>query len=128
MKKTMAAAVLVAVLGAAGCANMGGSTSMPAKNEGGVLVGPNNMTLYTFDRDPAGEGKSVCVDKCAVNWPPFAAASGANAQGDWQVVTRPDGAGQWAYKGKPLYYWIKDQKPGDRTGDNVNNVWHVAKP
>jgi hypothetical protein len=22
-------------------------------------------------------------------------------------------------KGKPLYYWAKDTKPGDKTGDNV---------
>ena len=41
---------------------------------------------------------------------------------------RDDGAKQLAYKGKPLYYWSKDQKPGDRTGDGVNGVWHVAKP
>ena len=43
-------------------------------------------------------------------------------------VTRPDGKKQWAFKGKPLYYWAKDQKPGDKTGDGFNNVWHVAKP
>lgn len=28
-------------------------------------------------------------------------------------MTRDDGKKQWAFKGKPLYYWIKDQKPGD---------------
>jgi predicted lipoprotein with Yx(FWY)xxD motif len=27
-----------------------------------------------------------------------------------------------------VYYWVKDQKPGDKTGDGVNNVWHTAKP
>ena len=31
-------------------------------------------------------------------------------------------------KGKPLYYWAKDTKPGDKTGDGfANNSWHVAK-
>ena len=35
---------------------------------------------------------------------------------------------QWAYKGKPLYTWAKDTKPGDVTGDGVNNVWHIAQP
>ena len=34
---------------------------------------------------------------------------------------------QWAYKGKPVYLWSKDTKPGDTTGDNFNNVWHVVK-
>ena len=43
-------------------------------------------------------------------------------------MTRDDGSKQWAYKGKPVYYWAKDQKAGDRTGDGVNSVWHVVKP
>lgn len=48
--------------------------------------------------------------------------------GDYSVVTRDDGGKQIAYKGKPLYYWIKDTKAGDKTGDGVNNVWHLVKP
>lgn len=35
---------------------------------------------------------------------------------------------EWAYKGKPLYLWVKGQKPGDVTGDGYNEVWHAAKP
>jgi predicted lipoprotein with Yx(FWY)xxD motif len=49
------------------------------------------------------------------------------ASGDWTVIVRDDGGKQWAYKGKPLYTWSKDAKPGDKTGDGVNSVWHVAK-
>jgi len=42
---------------------------------------------------------------------------------------RDDGSKQWAYKGRPLYHWVKDAKPGDMTGDGfLNNSWHVAKP
>jgi predicted lipoprotein with Yx(FWY)xxD motif len=26
-----------------------------------------------------------------------------------------------------LYYWIKDQKPGDTTGDGFNKVWQLAR-
>jgi predicted lipoprotein with Yx(FWY)xxD motif len=33
----------------------------------------------------------------------------------------------WAHKGKPLYLWSKDQKPGDITGDGFNGIWHVVK-
>jgi len=44
------------------------------------------------------------------------------------VITRDDGQRQWAYKGKPLYGWAKDSKPGDRTGDGFNNVWRLARP
>jgi len=122
MKQKLLLLSFVALLGA--CASM---MSTPAKMDGGVMVGPNGMTLYTFDKDTAGSGKSVCVDKCAVNWPPFMAAAGASAKGDWSIITRADGSSQWAYKGAPLYYWIKDQKAGDKTGDDVGKVWHVVK-
>ena len=55
-------------------------------------------------------------------------AADAKPSGDWTVVTRKDGGKQWAYKGKPLYTFHKDAKPGDATGDGVNNVWHIAAP
>ena len=93
----------------------------------GMLTGPNGMTLYTFDKDAAGSGKSVCNGPCATNWPPLM-TSGAAASGDYSVVTRDDGGKQVAYKGKPLYYWVKDTKPGDKTGDGFNGVWHTATP
>lgn len=108
-----------------GCAAMAAS---PAKVANGVLVGPNGMTLYTFDKDEAGSGKSVCNGPCAVNWPPLMASASDQASGNFSIITRDDGAKQWAVKGKPVYYWIKDTKPGDKTGDGVNKVWQVAKP
>ncbi len=100
----------------------------PAMVKDGVLTGSNGMTLYTFDRDMAGSGKSACNGPCATNWPPLYAKDGDMASGDYSVIMRDDGKKQWAFKGKPLYYWNKDMKPGDRTGDGFNNVWHVAKP
>ena len=51
-----------------------------------------------------------------------------NVAANVSVITRDDGKKQWAYKGKPLYYWIKDQKPGDRSGDGFSNVWRTARP
>jgi predicted lipoprotein with Yx(FWY)xxD motif len=108
----------------AACATM--SSPPPATASNGVLVGPNGMTLYTFDRDAGG--KSMCNGPCATNWPPLMAPAGASASGEWSVVTRDDGSRQWAYQGKPVYYWVKDTKPGDRSGDGVNNVWRLARP
>jgi predicted lipoprotein with Yx(FWY)xxD motif len=99
----------------------------PAKMSGDAMVGPNGMTLYVFDKDDAGSSKSGCNGKCAENWPSLKASDADKGSGDWSVIARDDGSKQWAYKGKPLYYWSKDQKPGDRTGDGFNNVWHVAK-
>jgi predicted lipoprotein with Yx(FWY)xxD motif len=124
MKKTLLLLSLSTLLGA--CASMS-MMMMPAKFDGGMLVGTNGMTLYSFDKDTRGDGKSVCVDKCAVNWPPLKAGANDNGSGDWSVITRPDGSKQWAYKGWPLYFWIKDQKPGDKTGDDVGKVWHIVK-
>ena len=118
---TLACAVLLAA-----CASM--TAPGPATVADGVLVGPSGMTLYTFDRDATGSGKSVCNGPCATNWPPLMASAGDKASADWSLVTRDDGSRQWAYKGKPVYFWAKDAKRGDRTGDGVNNVWHLARP
>jgi predicted lipoprotein with Yx(FWY)xxD motif len=107
------------------------SMSEPAKvaqtAAGSMLTDSRGMTLYTFDRDTSD--KAACNGACAQNWPPLMASSDAKAMDKWSVVTRDDGAKQWAYAGKPLYSWSKDQKPGDTTGDGfLNNSWHVARP
>lgn len=102
--------------------------SAPVAVNNGVLTGTNGMTLYTFDKDATGSGKSVCNGQCAINWPPLFAAETDKAQGDYSIITRDDGKKQWALKGKPLYFWIKDTKAGDMTGDGVQNVWHIIKP
>jgi predicted lipoprotein with Yx(FWY)xxD motif len=112
-----------ALLGA--CASM---LPAPANTADGVWVGPNGMTLYTFDRDTMGSGKSVCNGPCATAWPPLTANSLSRSAGEWTVVTRDDGTYQWAFRGKPLYYWQRDAKAGDRTGDGVNNAWRLARP
>jgi predicted lipoprotein with Yx(FWY)xxD motif len=125
-KKTFSSLCLAGALSA--CSMMSSVSAGPATAVDGVLTGSNGMTLYTFDRDAAGSGKSVCNGPCATNWPPLMAMDGASASGDYSVITRDDGKKQWALKGKPLYYWVKDMKAGDKTGDNFNNVWHVAKP
>ena len=93
---------------------------------GDVLVDAKGMTLYTFDKDEAGT--TNCYDKCATNWPPLMATADDKAEGDWTIVDRTDGTKMWAYKGQPLYLWVKDTKAGDTTGDGVGGVWHLAKP
>ncbi len=99
----------------------------PAKTLDGNLVDGKDMSLYTFDKDAGG--KSACNGPCAANWPPLMAEDSAMASGDWSVVTRDDGKKQWAWKGKPLYRFMKDQKAGDHLGEGLlNNMWHTAKP
>ena len=125
MNKTLA--LVAAALVAAGCATTSKDRT-PADVRNNMLVGESGMTLYTFDRDTVGSGKSACNGQCATNWPPLIVIGAMEPSGGYTVVTRDDGRKQWAYKGRPLYFWAKDAKPGDTTGDNVNNVWHIARP
>lgn len=104
------------------------SAEIPVQTTDGRLVGATGMTLYTFDNDTANSGKSLCNGPCAANWPPLLASTEDTVSGDFSIISRDDGSKQWAYKGKPLYYWIKDQKSGDKTGDGVKGIWHLAKP
>jgi hypothetical protein len=128
MKHALIAVLAAAALGIAAC-------SAPAKDPAGTadtakgkaLVDAKGMTLYTFAKDT--DGKSACNGQCAINWPPLKVADGSAATGAYTVVTRDDGSKQWAYKGKALYTWIKDTKPGDITGDGfMNGNWHIAAP
>ena len=92
-----------------------------------MLVGSNGMTLYTFDKD-APAARAPATAPAPTNWPPLKASAADRGEGDYSVVTRDDGSRQWAYKGKPLYFWVKDAKPGDSSGDGVKEVWHTARP
>lgn len=113
-----------AALAASACAF---ADSSPAAFKDGVLVDSAGMTLYSFDKDSPGSGKSVCNDQCVAVWPPLAASAGSGADGDFSVIARNDGGRQIAHKGRPLYRYASDQKPGDMTGDNSGGVWHAVR-
>ena len=89
-----------------------------------MLTDAKGMTLYTYLKDTPAQ--SNCNDACAVQWPPVA-ATGTPPSDAWTIVTRNDGSKQWAYRGRPIYGWIKDSKPGDITGEGVaNGAWKIA--
>lgn len=94
--------------------------------KGKVLAGEKGMSLYTFKNDK--EDVSNCYGDCEQKWPPFYAAADAKADHGYSIVTRKDGKKQWAKDGMPLYYWVKDMKQGDITGDGVLGVWDLARP
>lgn len=102
-----------------------GADAPPLKAANGLLVDATGMTVYTYDKDASGSGKSSCVAACAKNWPPVMAPAGALAE-PWSVVTRADGGKQLAHRGKPLYTFVKDKKAGDKTGDGMGGAWHVV--
>src|SRR4051812_19734398 len=90
-----------------------------------VYADANGKTLYTFDKDEK-PGVSVCTGECAVAWPPFAASAASQPSGAWTIIARDDGSKQWAFNGKPLYTFVKDEKPGDAKGQDVVKLWHAA--
>ncbi|MBN8824640.1 MULTISPECIES: hypothetical protein [unclassified Spirosoma] len=97
---------------------------------GQVLTGKDGKTLYFFSRDVAGDAN--CSGSCLDNWPIFyketpSLATGLKAS-DFGTITRADGNKQTTFKGWPLYYYKNDAKAGDVTGENVGNLWLVAKP
>lgn len=122
----LGAIVGVAMMGVAFAGDMPAGVGVGDSAVGKVLTDQRGMTLYTFDKDSSGS--SACIDKCAANWPPLQAAADAAPTGDFSVVDRADGTRQWAYKGMPLYGWVKDGKPGDVTGDGFKDVWRAARP
>ncbi|WP_223521235.1 hypothetical protein [Pseudomonas sp. GL-B-19] len=97
----------------------------PAMMKDGMMVDHKGMTVYTYDKDAGG--KSMCNGECAEYWPPMMAPAGAKAEGKWTVIKRDDGKMQWAYDGKPLYYFQKDKAPGEMKGDKMKDVWHAVR-
>jgi predicted lipoprotein with Yx(FWY)xxD motif len=98
---------------------------------GQFLADENGMSLYMFTKDT--ENVSNCYDQCEVAWPPLLTLTGPEV-GDGVdsamlgETTRKDGTKQVTYNGMPLYYWEKDLKPGDTTGQNVGTVWFLVAP
>ncbi len=97
---------------------------------GSILTDQDNKTLYFYTKDAGAT--SNCTGSCISNWPVYhietlAVASGLST-GDFSEITRADGSKQTTYKGWPLYYFANDNSAGDTNGENVNNVWYVAKP
>jgi predicted lipoprotein with Yx(FWY)xxD motif len=88
-----------------------------------ILTCADGSTLYSYDMDV--DGKPTCDAECVKKWPPYYHASGNEVGEKWSVVTDASGTEQWAYDGKPVYYFAGDANRGDTNGDGVGGVWHV---
>jgi len=121
----MAAAFALTVSGYAAAQTPAMPAAVHAMN--GMIMDAKGMTLYTFDNDKE-PNKSACAGNCLNNWPILKAEASDKDMGEWKVITRDDGTKQWAYKGKPLYYFAMDKAAGDKLGEGRGMVWHIAKP
>lgn len=102
-----------------------------------ILVDARGMTLYRWTTDTgANKGKINCVGGCAAVWPPFVlpaaatnAVPGSGVTGTLTTLANPEGKGtQVLYNGWPLYFFAKDQAPGETTGQGVGGKWFVLTP
>jgi len=97
---------------------------------GRYLTDPSGMTLYYFTKDTPTT--SACTGPCVDKWPLFHSEVSVVPAGcdvsDFDVINREDGKKQSTYKGKPLYYYYRDEKPGDTTGQGAGGVWYVVAP
>jgi predicted lipoprotein with Yx(FWY)xxD motif len=128
MSRTTTIAATLAVFFAASTAAQALQTTVHVarSDRGNVLVNDKGMALYVFDKD--APGRSNCSWFCAVAWPPALASASATTTKRWSVVKRDSGVSQWAYRGRPLYTYVKDTRPGEISGDGAEGVWHVARP
>lgn len=107
---------------------------------GEYIADGTGKALYLFKADTQGKGgkeaTSACHDKCAGAWPPFI-TSDKPSPGDGVnasligAIERRDGTMQVTYNGWPLYYFVKDQKPGDTNGQDIEGFgeeWYLLTP
>ena len=133
MSEKMSVGVFAAVLLVSPCLALAQPAKVGQSPSGThVLETPAGMTLYVYDGDQVNRGESkqsTCFAQCAAEWPPFMASKGAKPEGNWTTITRRDGKKQWAYKGRPVYTFSKDQAAGEVQGNGYDgNKWHIAQP
>jgi predicted lipoprotein with Yx(FWY)xxD motif len=101
---------------------------------GRYLVDGRGRSLYLFERDR--HGRSACYGACASVWPPLMASGrvthGAGVNGyKLGSVARRGGGREVTYAGHPLYYYAGDSRPGQLSGEGLNQFgapWDIVSP
>jgi predicted lipoprotein with Yx(FWY)xxD motif len=127
-------AAAAATLALAAGAKSGARVNVAASRLGRILVDSKGITLYDFPPDKGT--KSVCYGACAALWPPLIThgkpVPGRGVRASLLGTTkRKDGKLQVTYGRHPLYYFVTDRKPGQTTGQGVNQFggpWWVISP
>jgi predicted lipoprotein with Yx(FWY)xxD motif len=116
-------ALIAASLASAGRPSGGTHVDLGKTKLGRILVDSKGITLYDFPPDKGTT--SVCYGACAALWPPLlttgkpVAGPGVHAA-LLGTAKRKDGKLEVTYGGHPLYYFVSDRKPGQVTGQGVN--------
>ena len=96
-----------------------------------VLVNRKGLTLYSLSVET--RGRFICADQsCLSLWKPLVVPKGTTPTGALHLgtVRRPDGRIQVSYRGRPVYTFTQDRKPGDVKGNGFKDVgvWRPASP
>jgi predicted lipoprotein with Yx(FWY)xxD motif len=118
--------------GATPSARSGASITLSHSKLGSFLTDGNGRTLYLFEADKTSA--SSCYSTCASLWPPLKSTGAVRTASpvlasELGTTKRTDGTTEVTYHGHPLYYYAGDSKPGDTTGQALNQFgakWYVV--
>ena len=117
-----------------GAARAGTIVQAHTSSLGRLLTDGNGRTLYLFEADRPNVSKLSAAGLSI--WPPLAATgkpqatSGALAA-KIGTITGANGKAQVTYDRHPLYYYVGDTKPGQTSGqalDQFGAEWYVLAP
>jgi predicted lipoprotein with Yx(FWY)xxD motif/cytochrome c2 len=130
---TLVVAAVAVALSLSAAQEAGEVTVQTAQHEeiGTYLTDAEGRSLYLFTRD--SENTSTCTDQCAENWPPLLVegepmAGQGVATSLLGTTERDDGSTQVTYNGWPLYYFARDESPGEIAGQGVGDPWYLISP
>ena len=118
----------------AGAGRAGTIVQAHTSSLGRLLTDGNGRALYLFEADKPNVSKLSAAGLSI--WPPLAATgkpqatSGALAA-KIGTITGADGKPQVSYDRHPLYYYVGDTKPGQTSGQGLNQFgaeWYVLAP
>lgn len=101
--------------------NVPGQFDVETTMLGRLVTLHDGWSIYTYDGD--SRNKSNCRDACLDGWEPLLAAVSASPIGEWTIIARAPGIQQWAFRGRPVYRHLADQKLGALDGSDVAR-WH----
>ncbi|GAA4089638.1 SCO0930 family lipoprotein [Actinomadura miaoliensis] len=100
---------------------------------GMIVTDGQGRVMYRFDKDRPKV--TNCFGQCKKAWPVVKFTNwkklkveGVDRSRIGFIERKDDGSCQLTINGWPMYYFAKDEKPGDTKGQGVQNVWWVVSP
>jgi predicted lipoprotein with Yx(FWY)xxD motif len=95
-----------------------------------ILANSAGHSLYSLSAEKSGKFVCTRTSGCLALWHPLMVPKGATPPGPVKLGTirRPEGGMQVTYRGRPLYTYAPDTKPGQAQGEGLKDVgtWHAV--